>query len=289
MKKVNHSYTAEIFDTSQYTKQIKKENLPTNITTSQHPFHRWFNFIAGFSPEFVHACCAEIDGEVDAILLDPFAGCATAPLVASQRGLRAIGFDAHPVFARIGRAKLASHLFLQELDWIEKAIKEGLENPKPLSLLASAPLIFLSKLLPEDSLKMLIGARESLKKNNLFESDLAFLVLSKIVELCSHSQTDGIYKAPTSRKKALSPFEACNKVTEMIRTDLNSHSVFNYHQQASIIFNSSEAMSEVEDESISIVVTSPPYLNNFDYAEMTRMLLYFWEIATSWADITDKV
>lgn len=289
MKKVNHSYTTEIFDTSQYTKQIKKENLPTNITTSQHPFHRWFNFIAGFSPEFVHACCAEIDGEVDAILLDPFAGCATAPLVASQRGLRAIGFDAHPVFARIGRAKLASHLFLQELDWIEKAIKEGLENPKPLSLLASAPLIFLSKLLPEDSLKMLIGARESLKKNKLFESDLAFLVLSKIVELCSHSQTDGIYKAPTSRKKALSPFEACNKVTEMIRTDLNSHSVFNYHQQASIIFNSSEAMSEVEDESISIVVTSPPYLNNFDYAEMTRMLLYFWEIATSWADITDKV
>src|SRR5438045_7850531 len=38
-----------------------------------------------------------------------------------------------------------------------------------------------------------------------------------------------------------------------------------------------------------IVVIFPPYLNNFDFAEMTRMLLYFWGIASSWAQITDKV
>lgn len=48
-------------------------------------------------------------------------------------------------------------------------------------------------------------------------------------------------------------------------------------------------MRDVDDESIDIVVTSPPYLNNFDFAEMTRMLLYFWGIAESWADITNKV
>jgi len=289
MKKVNDFYTAELFDVREYTKSIKKENLPTNITTYQHPFHRWFNFIAGFSPEFVHECCAAINKEYDEILLDPFSGCATAPLVACQRGLRAIGFEAHPVFTRIGRAKLTSHMFLPDLNQIEKAILSGLEDPQPLSLLSSAPLIFLTKLLPEDSLKMLIGARESLKKNSLLDNDLAFLILSKIVELSSHSQTDGIYKAPTSIKKALSPFVACKEITQMIRTDLNSLSIFNYHQQATIIAKSSEIMCEVADDSISIVVTSPPYLNNFDYAEMTRMLLYFWEIATSWGDITDKV
>lgn len=289
MNSINKYYTTRLFDVTSYAKQIKKETLPTNVTTYQYPVHRWFNFIAGFSPEFVHRCCAEIDEESDPILLDPFAGCATAPLVASQRGLRAIGFEAHPVFARIGRAKLASYLFLQDLSNIEKAIQEGFTNPKPLSLLSSAPLTFLTKIFPEDSLKMLLGAREALKNNNLFENDLAFLVLSKIVELSSHSQTDGVYKAPTSRKKALPPFAACNEVIQMIRTDINSHSSLDYNQQVSIISSSSEIMNEVEDESISLVVTSPPYLNNFDYAEMTRMLLYFWEIAISWGDITEKV
>jgi DNA modification methylase len=48
-------------------------------------------------------------------------------------------------------------------------------------------------------------------------------------------------------------------------------------------------MSRVLDDSVDLVVTSPPYLNNFDYAEMTRMLLYFWGIADSWGDITSKV
>ena len=48
-------------------------------------------------------------------------------------------------------------------------------------------------------------------------------------------------------------------------------------------------MTEVADSSVDIVVTSPPYLNNFDFAEMTRMYLYFWGIADSWGEITDKV
>ena len=37
------------------------------------------------------------------------------------------------------------------------------------------------------------------------------------------------------------------------------------------------------------VVTSPPYLNNFDFAEMTRMYLYFWGLASSWREITTMV
>jgi len=36
-------------------------------------------------------------------------------------------------------------------------------------------------------------------------------------------------------------------------------------------------------------VTSPPYLNNFDFAEMTRMELYYWKYASSWSEITESV
>ena len=52
---------------------------------------------------------------------------------------------------------------------------------------------------------------------------------------------------------------------------------------------SSECMEELDDDSIDVVVTSPPYLNNFDFAEMTRMYLYFWDMASSWDEITTTV
>src|SRR5207253_1288413 len=37
------------------------------------------------------------------------------------------------------------------------------------------------------------------------------------------------------------------------------------------------------------VVSSPPYLNNFDYADATRLELYFWGVARSWRDMTERV
>jgi len=37
-------------------------------------------------------------------------------------------------------------------------------------------------------------------------------------------------------------------------------------------------MQAVAADSGSLIVTSPPYLNNFDFAEMARMYLYFWEM-----------
>src|SRR2546423_7666542 len=36
-------------------------------------------------------------------------------------------------------------------------------------------------------------------------------------------------------------------------------------------------------------VSSPPYLNNFDYADATRLELYFWGEHRSWQDLTNHV
>ena len=45
----------------------------------------------------------------------------------------------------------------------------------------------------------------------------------------------------------------------------------------------------VEPESIDLMLTSPPYLNNYDYADRTRLETYFWGIYENWAQITSEV
>lgn len=264
---------------------LSKERLPTNTTTDRHPVHRWFNFIAGFSPEFVHQCCDSVQTSKPHLLLDPFAGCGTAAVVAKQRGMDSVSFDPHPVFSRITKAKLAT-TSPDDVERIEKAIVSGLEvrrgDKVTLSVEANQ---FLSKLFTPTVLESLLSARAAM----LGESDLAFLMLSKVVEMSTHSQTDGIYKAPTSKKRAASPLSSCSTVADLIRQDLREFAPLRKSSRHKVFEQSSMDMSMVTPNSVDIVVTSPPYLNNFDYAEMTRMLLYFWGIADSWGDITSKV
>ena len=270
-------------------RKVSKERLPTNTTTYQHPIHRWFNFIAGFSPEFVQDCCDGLGGNGEACFLDPFAGCATSLLVARQRGMPSIGFEPHPFFFRIGRAKLPGADAANQLDEIERVLEKGFLIPRPVSGLPKAPATFLRKLFPENSLESLLGAREALRSAGLASNDLAFLILSRVLDKSSHSQTDGIYKAPTSKKGATSPSDALREAIQTIRSDLQGMSGSNLQENSSIHEKSSEEMHMVPSDSVSIIVTSPPYMNNFDFAEMTRMYLYFWGMATSWGEITDKV
>ncbi len=45
----------------------------------------------------------------------------------------------------------------------------------------------------------------------------------------------------------------------------------------------------IKNRSIDLIFTSPPYLNNYDYADRTRLETYFLGWAKDWTDISNKV
>lgn len=139
----------------------------------------------------------------------------------------------------------------------------------------------------EEDLIALYSARRELSDNGLGENPLAVLMLSRMLDHCCFAATDGIYKAPTTAKRTISPKAALDRVFSVISEDQLEAQMGG--GTAHIYERSSESMGELDDASIDLVVTSPPYLNNFDFAEMTRMYLYFWGLATSWGEITNRV
>lgn len=266
---------------------VAREKLPTNTTADRHAVHRWFNFIAGFAPEFVAQQCQDL---VNGVLLDPFAGCGTSLVVAQNLGHRALGYEAHPFFVRIARAKTATPPAESQLKAIETVLLSGIQAPKQASLLLSGPAeMFLTKLFEERTLQQLLGARVALEGAGMEADDLAFLVLSRALDMCSMAQTDGIYKAPASAKKADLPILAIRKIVSDIRHDSTLATGTGKLPEVILYPASSEDMNAVKTGSIDVVVTSPPYLNNFDFAEMTRMYLYFWGTCSSWRDISTVV
>jgi DNA modification methylase len=268
---------------------LSKSKLPTNLTTRNHAVHRWFNFIAGFSPEFVSSCIESSGVKANkGVLIDPFAGMSTALVQANIEGVRSIGYDPHPFFYDMSQAKLelgASEI-IDQVEVICKGLAPCLEDLS--SVWGPNAVKFLIKLVPDTELRILASAfleehRIPKKIRLMFR-----LIVSRALEATTKSQTDGIYKAPTSAKRSKRFHEAIPEICEEIREDLYLVSKF-YVNRAMLYASSSQHMNEVQDGSCSLCVTSPPYLNNFDFAEMTRMELYFWKYAKSWGDITELV
>src|ERR1700742_4035972 len=124
--------------------------LPTSVTSRHHEIHRWFNFIAGFSPEFVASCIDGAEAVGDGYVLDPFAGAGTTLVEAQLAGLPAVGYEPHPFFAEMARAKLACDLSIEDVSAIEALVADSFSSgADPSSVWAETPRTFLRKLIPE--------------------------------------------------------------------------------------------------------------------------------------------
>jgi DNA modification methylase len=267
---------------------IPSHILPTNSTTDHHPVHRWFNFIAGFSPEFVSQCIVDADLRNDSLIVDPFAGCGTTLVEANVHGIQSIGFEAHLFLAAICKSKLLIETDINTIHTIKDELS-AIDPDEELTEYSKPAKKFLEKLIPENSLHILGAARKKVESYPGKKYTIAYMIVSRVLDLCSHSKTDGIYKAPTTKKRAQIYDEALETVCNAISEDLLFSQFNKIKNRAKIMFQSSEDMSSVKKQSCDLLVTSPPYLNNFDYAEMTRMYLYFWLHAGDWGEITEKV
>lgn len=265
---------------------IPSRKLPTNLTTRNHAVHRWINFTAGYSPEFVMGCL-EREGTTG-LVLDPFAGMGTTLVAANSMQLPAVGFDPHPHAAMMCRAKTQTRS-IESIDAIGEALS-NLEPREPVEKYWSeTQLKFLKKLISDtDELRKLATARSLESQFCPNERPLFRLVVTRLLEGACGAATDGIYKAPTSKKRAKPVEELLPDVVAQIRADINVV-VADKWARSEVIQQSSEQMPNLTTDSVSHIVTSPPYLNNFDFAEMSRMELYFWGYADSWGDITRRI
>ncbi len=56
-----------------------------------------------------------------------------------------------------------------------------------------------------------------------------------------------------------------------------------------LLGDSREVLKTLEDNSVDLIITSPPYANNFDYADATRLELSFWNEVQGWGDLQNKI
>jgi tRNA G10 N-methylase Trm11 len=84
------------------------------------------------------------------------------------------------------------------------------------------------------------------------------------------------YILPNQRKaKTIHPLVALNQQINMIENDLIYMQNFAVNNYATLLRGDARNLEQIPDDFVDLVITSPPYINNYDYADATRLEMTF--------------
>ncbi len=272
-------------------KGVSEKNTSTFINNMKLPIHRWFRFSAGFSAQWVKEIIqkAILQKGSKIKLLDPFVGSGTALLCADECGIDSYGIESQPFVARITKIKTHWDCDIQRLiSLAEKTLKFANNYSEIYDKYPS----LIHKCYPSPVLLKLEGLKKGWQSmgDNSIESDFVWLCITSILRAVSSANTaQWQYVLPKKTKKNVQEvFEAFQSHLNTMIDDLSLYQR-NYGQPRSVLFfDSSINCDKVPDNTIDLVITSPPYANNYDYADATRLEMSFWGEVSGWSDLHEK-
>lgn len=253
------------------------------------PVHRWIRFSAGFSGAWAQSVIESASAKGETRVFDPFAGSGTTLIAAEDAGVVVSGVEAHPFVHRLARAKLARRSDVDVFRESAKAIRASAARRKPV--LANYP-----KLIRECYTDEALGELDCLRAaveaayDGSDSAQLCWLALVGILRSCSHAGTaQWQYVLPKKTKKSpLAPFVAFDQMTRKMVADMLASSELACPRAKLLQADARDCLG-IPDGFATLVVTSPPYPNNFDYADATRLEMCFFQEIKGWGDLQSTV
>jgi hypothetical protein len=266
----------------------------TFVNNMKLPVHRWFRYSAGFSAEWVSSLLLEKKLlRPDCMVLDPFAGIGTTLIAADSCGIRSIGFETHPFVGRIARAKLES-LKLSPQD-LQKFLNDFLSRVSQChDLLPHQIPSLIERCYTVQSLTELYTFKHIFLEEfdrGTPESEILWLIITSILRSCSTAGTaQWQYILPNkSKKNVLAPLFAFQEKAMEIVSDIDYAHSSGWRNNGKIFMTDARHPETENIAPVDFVITSPPYPNNYDYADALRLEMTFWGDVDGWADLQHKV
>ena len=262
-----------------------------------YPFHDWYNFVLGYTPVFPEYMLQRegIRAGDGNIVLDPFNGSGTTQLVCKLKGIPSYGIDANNFMVFAAQQKLnwnvncdaieaaKQHIIATYLaaaagiDWDDRDHLAALANTdRPAALdcryISDKPLV---------KIKLLKAAVKAQTEGA--ERDLFLFAISSILVPVSNVKYGpgfGIGKP----KEDADVLQAFRDKVNMMLTDLRSVTDVQRRTLATTLLGDSRSLTDyVAENSISLMITSPPYPGDHEYTKHSKLELIFQGYATDLA------
>lgn len=265
------------------TKKFEFRKLVTYVPNKKTPIFNWFPYKEGFSRDLVIKMLNEFKVPQGGNVLDPFGGCGTTVLTCKQQGFNSAAVDILPIAVFVATVKLRGP---EEYDLgkLEKAIQQLLDIAYKESSDRLPDIPIIHKAFPPNTQKELLFFKEEiLKIHDPKIRDFLLLGLLSILVDVSFTSKDGQYLRLV--EKTIPPVsEVLTRKLHMMLSDLKGNTL----QEQSLLFERNENVQlrgqakvmlgdarklDLPSNAFDAVVTSPPYLNRYDYSRIYALEL----------------
>ncbi len=270
---------------------IEQDYSATFADNMSLPIHKWYRYTAGFSASWVNQLIKQEKTNGRTRVIDPFAGSGTVLLESEFEGVESYGVESHPYIYRIAKAKLNWNYPADKFK--EKALYL-LKKAKSISITKTEFPKLLMSCYPRETIQKLEALKQVWLEQKQDEEIKIFnwFIITSILRTTSPVGTaQWQYIQPTKTKlKVVDPFVAFEtKVNDMYLDMKRSQVRFKNIVVSEILNEDARNIQSIPDGWGNLVITSPPYANNYDYADATRLEMTFWGDINSWADLQENV
>lgn len=250
----------------------------------KEPFHRWYPFVEGYSREFIQSIVKEMDRD-NLVCLEPFSGSGTTALELQNCGISCFAFEVNPLMYLIARVKLENGYEIERFNyWYDCILKK--RTKQRVKLTTEFNTLYQGDGKKKWNFNTDIGiAVEKLRQTIETIPEEIYRELFKVALAAILLDVSNLYRngkclsyKPNWKDRKISEKDVFDKFDDKVINELK-YDIESSMKQSKVnnkmrLFNEDSRTgiaNEIENDSIDLVITSPPYLNSRDYTD-TYML-----------------
>lgn len=264
------------------------------VDTLKMPRHRWYYYKEGFSPYLVEKAIETSGITKKDIILDPFNGSGTTTLTSALNGYKSVGVEVNPFTSFLSKSKVnnvCATEFNQKRQLIIDAADKGKQSPlKGFSTFSKTENID-KWLFNDEILDSFTGgwmASEKLSSTDLKQTIQLALIVSAM-QNCNATRDGKCLRYRNSWQN-----NKYNKETFLSSLQVNLSLMIEDMEQFPIseqpkIYTGDvrTVLSNANIEKFKLCITSPPYLNTFDYTDIYRPELFLGQFVRNREELYD--
>ncbi len=259
-----------------------------DTTYLTHGYHR---YPAKFIPQIVSRLIEKYT-KPDDLIMDPFGGCGTTLVESKIMGRPSIGVDINPVAVLIAKAKitpLEPPKILKEFLELKKKL-ESYNNKTEIKAPAHERIDYWFK--HEDKRRLAFIFTEISKLKDQDIRDFFYCGFSNILKNCSIWLQKSTKPTRDLKKTPSEPIQTFVKqIKMMLRGNTEFYDLLkqkSYLQVPCEVFCTDARITPTKNHSASLIVTSPPYVTSYEYADLHQLTALWMEYTKNLSDFRKR-
>jgi len=253
-----------------------------------HGYHR---YPAKFIPQIVSRLAGKYTKEGD-LIVDPFGGCGTTLVESKVMGRPSVGVDINPVAVLITKAKITP-IDPQKIEKAFAILKTKLDTySKDTKVKAPEHERIDYWFKPEEKRKLAFIFAEISKLKDQDIRDFFYCGFSNILKNCSIWLQKSNKPTRDLNKKPSDPIPTFYKqIKMMMRGNARFYELSKEKKHLEIpsqVYCTDARTIPAKDNSVSLIVTSPPYVTSYEYADLHQLTALWLEYTKDLSDFRKR-